>query len=206
VNNFDANVWIDNWWAVVLRGIAAVTFGLVALMAPDLTLLAFMVAFGTYAFADGVLALVTAVRKRDPAQPWWLLVLEGVAGIGAGVVTFLWPLATAVALLYVIAAWALVGGVFEVVTAIRLRRALRGEWLLALSGIASIALGVVLVLFPGPGALGLMLWVGVYAQVTGMLLIVLGMRLRAWGRSHVLANSLGVMLGPPEPAHGTSRG
>lgn len=202
MNTFDANVWIDNWWVVALRGIAAITFGIVTLMAPGLTLLAFVIAFGAYVLADGVLALVTAARRRAPARPWWLLVLEGVAGIGAGVMTFLWPLA----LLYVIAAWALVTGVFAVVTSIRLRKSLRGEWLLALSGIASIALGVVLVLFPGPGALGLVLWLGVYAEIAGVLWLALGLRLRAWGRSQTLANSLGVMRGPPVPAHGTPRG
>ena len=98
--------------------------------------------------------------------------------------TLIWPGITALALLYLIAAWALVTGTFEIAAAIRLRKVITGEWLLVLSGIASIALGVALVIFPGPGALVLVLWIGAYALVSGALLIALSFRLRSWDRSH----------------------
>lgn len=169
-----------NWWAIVLRGIAGILFGLITFFAPGISLAALVLLFGAYAFADGVLAIVTAVRRRG-ADRWWLLLLEGLAGIAAGIVTLLWPGITAIALLYIIAAWALVTGAFEIAAAIRLRKVITGEWLLALSGVLSIALGVLLVLWPGPGALALVIWIGAYSLVFGVLLVALGIRLRALG-------------------------
>lgn len=115
---------------------------------------------------------------------WWVLLLEGLAGVAAGIVTFVGPGISALALLYVIAAWALVTGVLEIAAAIRLRKIITGEWLLALIGIASVALGIMLALFPGPGALALVIWIGAYAIATGVRLVVLAFRLRSWGRSH----------------------
>ncbi|HZB27460.1 MAG TPA: HdeD family acid-resistance protein [Gemmatimonadales bacterium] len=169
-----------NWWAIVLRGVAGILFGIITFFAPGISLAALVLLFGAYAFADGVLAIVTAVRRRGTDR-WWLLLLEGLAGIAAGIVTLLWPGITAIALLYVIAAWALVTGAFEIAAAIRLRKVITGEWLLALSGVLSIALGVMLVLWPGPGALAVVIWIGAYALVFGVLLVALGIRLRALG-------------------------
>jgi uncharacterized membrane protein HdeD (DUF308 family) len=180
-----------NWWAVSLRGLAGILFGIITFFAPAISLAALVLLFGAYALMDGVLAIVTAVRRRS-ADRWWLLLLEGLVGIAAGVLTFMWPAITAVALLYVIAAWALVTGAVEIAAAIRLRKAIRGEWLLALSGIFSIALGVLLVLFPGPGALAVTIWIGVYAFVFGALLFALGLRLRGLGSPRTRG----------EPAHG----
>jgi uncharacterized membrane protein HdeD (DUF308 family) len=168
-----------NWWVVVLRGLAGMTFGLVTFFAPGISLAALVLVFGAYAFADGVLAIISAIRRERPGERWWLLLLEGIAGIAAGVVTLLWPGITALVLLYVIAAWALVTGVLEIAVAIRLRKAIKGEWLLILSGILSVALGVMLVLWPGPGALALVIWIGAYAFVFGALLLALGLRLRS---------------------------
>jgi uncharacterized membrane protein HdeD (DUF308 family) len=180
-----------NWWAVSLRGLAGILFGIITFFAPAISLAALVLLFGAYALVDGVLAIVSAVRRRG-ADRWWLLLLEGLVGIAAGVLTFLWPAITAIALLYVIAAWALVTGVFEIAAAIRLRKAITGEWLLALSGIFSIALGVLLVLFPGPGALAVTIWIGAYAFVFGALLFALGLRLRGLGSPRARG----------EPAHG----
>jgi uncharacterized membrane protein HdeD (DUF308 family) len=168
-----------NWWVVVLRGLAGMMFGLVTFFAPGISLAALVLVFGAYAFADGVLAIISAIRRERPGERWWLLLLEGIAGIAAGVVTLLWPGITALVLLYVIAAWALVTGVLEIALAIRLRKAIKGEWLLILSGILSVALGVMLVLWPGPGALALVIWIGAYAFVFGSLLLALGLRLRS---------------------------
>ena len=174
----DVDVLARNWWLVALRGLAGVLFGLMTLIAPELSLAALVIVFGAYALVDGVLAIVSAVRRRGETKQWWGLVLEGVAGIAAGVITLLWPGITALALLYLVAAWAVVTGILEIVTAIRLRKAIEGEWLLALSGIASLGLGVLLALFPGPGALALVIWIGAFALVSGALFLALGLRLR----------------------------
>ena len=180
-----------NWWAIVLRGIAGILFGIITFLAPGISLAALVLLFGAYAFADGVLSIVSAVRRRG-ADRWWLLLLQGIVGIGAGVVTLLWPGITAIALLFVIAAWALVGGALQVAVAIRLRKVITGEWLLALGGVLSIAFGVLLVLFPGPGALALVIWIGAYAFVVGILLLVLGVKLRGLRspRAHQPAHSV----------------
>jgi uncharacterized membrane protein HdeD (DUF308 family) len=180
-----------NWWAVSLRGLAGILFGIITFFAPGISLAALVLLFGAYALVDGVLAIVSAVRRRG-ADRWWLLLLEGLVGIAAGVLTFLLPAITALALLYVIAAWALVTGAFEIAAAIRLRKVITGEWLLVLSGILSIALGVLLVLFPGPGALAVVIWIGAYAFVFGALLFALGLRLRGLGSPRTRG----------EPAHG----
>ncbi|HEX5575883.1 MAG TPA: HdeD family acid-resistance protein [Gemmatimonadales bacterium] len=180
-----------NWWAVALRGLAGILFGIITFVSPGISLAALVLLFGAYAFADGVLSIVSAVRRRG-ADRWWLLLLQGIVGIGAGVITLLLPGITALALLVVIAAWALVGGVLQVAAAIRLRKVITGEWLLALSGVLSIALGVLLVLFPGPGALALVIWIGAYAFVFGILLLVLGFKLRGLRspRAHQPAHSV----------------
>src|SRR5213593_2631621 len=129
----DLDTLVLNWWAVLLRGIAGVLFGVVTFIQPGISLVALVLVFGAYAFADGVLALVSAIRRHSTTDRWWVLLLEGLVGVAAGVVTLMWPGITAVALLYVIAAWALVTGGFEIAAAIRLRKAIDDEWLLALA-------------------------------------------------------------------------
>src|SRR5438093_2444204 len=163
----DVDTLVRNWWVLLLRGLAGIIFGIITFISPAISLAALVLVFGAYALVDGVLAIISAIRWRGEVDRWWVLLLEGLAGIAAGIVTFLWPGITALALLYVIAAWALVTGVFEIAAAIRLRRAITGEWLLALSGVFSIALGVLLVLLPGPGALAVTIWIGAYAFVFG---------------------------------------
>jgi uncharacterized membrane protein HdeD (DUF308 family) len=177
----DVDVLSRNWWLFLLRGLAGILFGIITLVAPGVSLAALVLLFGAYAFADGILALVTAVRHRGEGR-WGMLLLEGLVGIAAAAVTVLWPGITAIALLYLIAAWAIVTGVLELVAAVRLRREIKGEWLLALGGIASIAFGVLVALYPAAGALTVVLWIGAYALVFGMLLVVLSFRLRAWGK------------------------
>jgi uncharacterized membrane protein HdeD (DUF308 family) len=181
----DIDTLSRNWWVIALRGVAGILFGIVAFLAPGITIAALVLAFGVYALVDGVLAIVSAIRRRHADErPWWFL-FEGIAGILAGVVTLLWPGITALTLLWVIAAWAIVTGVLAIASAIRLRKAISGEWMLALSGIASIVFGVLVMFFPGAGALGLVLLIGAYAIVFGALLLGLGFRLRSRGRTHV---------------------
>jgi uncharacterized membrane protein HdeD (DUF308 family) len=178
----DIDTLARNWWVLLLRGIAGIIFGILTFVWPEISLTALVLLFGAFAFADGVLSLINGIRERQTNDRWWLMILQGLIGIAAGVVTLLWPGISALALLYVIAAWALVTGALEIAAAIRLRKVIEGEWLLALSGIASVLLGILLVLFPEPGALAVVLWIGAYALVSGVLLIVLAFRLRSWGR------------------------
>jgi uncharacterized membrane protein HdeD (DUF308 family) len=180
----DVDTLARNWWVFLIRGLMGVLFGVFTFARPGISLAVLVVLFGAYAFADGVFAVVSAIRRRTGMQAWWLILLEGLAGVAVGTMTLLWPGLTAVVLLYLVASWALVTGAFEIAAAIRLRKIITDEWLLVLSGVASIVLGVLLVLFPGFGALALVLWIGAAALVSGVMFIVLGLRLRSWGRTH----------------------
>lgn len=179
-----------NWWVLVVRGVLSILFGLLAFFMPGITLAALVIVFGAWAFVDGIFALVSAVAGQG-SQPWWALVIKGIAGIAAGVVTLLWPGITAISLLLVIAAWALVSGAFEIAAAIRLRKQIEGEWLLGLAGALSILFGALLLMNPGAGALTVLWLIGAYAIVFGIMFIVLGFKLR---KSHGRAPHL-------KPAH-----
>jgi uncharacterized membrane protein HdeD (DUF308 family) len=167
------------WWAVALRAVAAVVFGIVAVIWPDVTLGVLVLLFGAYALVDGVIALTTALfggRLGGRRRGW--LVLEGVLGIVVGLSTFAWPDITTVALLWLIAAWAIGTGVLELGTAVALRRELTNEWRLVLSGVLSVAFGLFLAVRPQQGALALVGVVGLYAIVFGIALVALARRLR----------------------------
>jgi uncharacterized membrane protein HdeD (DUF308 family) len=171
----------DNWGWIVLRGVAGVGFAVLAVAWPGITLAALVIVYGAYALADGVLALVAAWQVRDAGRPFGWLIVVGLLGIAAGVVTFLWPGITAMALLMLIAAWAFMMGIFQIAAAIRLRKEIEGEWMLLLSGVLSVAFGVLMVIYPGAGALAMLSLIAGYALVFGVLLIVLGFRLRSRG-------------------------
>jgi uncharacterized membrane protein HdeD (DUF308 family) len=173
---------VRRWWALALRGLAAITFGILTFLAPGASLYALVILFGVFSLVDGALNLITAVRDARGGRRWGAFLLAGIAGIGAGVVTLLWPAIGALALLMLIAAWAVVTGVAEIAAAIRLRKVIKGEWLLGLSGVLSIAFGVLMFLFPSAGALAVVLWIGAYALVLGVLNVALAVRLRSWGR------------------------
>lgn len=166
------------WWAIMLRGLLGILLGIVAFFMPVSTLLAFVYLFGAYAFFDGVFNLVAAWRQTTGQKPWWALLLSGIAGIGAAVISFVWPGITALALVYVVSAWALLTGGLEIAAAVKLRKEIEGEWMLALSGILSIVLGFLLAFFPDAGAIGLVWYLGAYAIVLGILMVALSWRLR----------------------------
>jgi len=165
------------WWAFVLRGLAAVAFGVLCWILPGLSLLGLVFMFGAWAIFEGILAMAAAFRHEAQEPPSWMLALQGIAGILAGLGAFFVPGITAFALLMLIAAWSMIAGVLQIVTAIRLRKEIRGEWLLALGGVLSVIFGVLLVVFPGAGALALVFWIGGFAVVFGALLVALGLRM-----------------------------
>jgi uncharacterized membrane protein HdeD (DUF308 family) len=172
-----------NWWLLALRGLMAIIFGILAFIWPGMTLVVLVLMFGAYAFLDGLFELIAVITRRTGAKPAWAGILEGLVGIAAGIGAFIWPQITAMALLYLIAAWAIVTGVLEILTAIRLREEIDNEWFLALAGALSVIFGVLLVIFPGTGALALVWMIGGYAVAFGILLIVLAFRLRRMGAS-----------------------
>ncbi len=169
-----------NWWMLALRGLAAIVFGVVALAWPEATYAALVILFGAYALLDGLLAVLAALTNRT-GEPRWAALSEGLVGIAIAVATFAWPGATALSLLYLIAAWAIFTGVPEILIAIDLRKELEGEWLLILSGIASVAFGVLVILFPGAGAVSVAWMIGAYAVVFGVLLVALSLKIRRFG-------------------------
>jgi uncharacterized membrane protein HdeD (DUF308 family) len=166
-----------NWWAIGLRGIFAIVFGLIALIWPGIALGALIILFGAYAFLDGIFALVAAVRAAERHRAWWALALEGVFGIVIGIGAWVWPGLTALALLYLIAAWALLTGIAELVAAYRLHEAGNHGWVLAVAGVLSVIFGLYLFVFPGAGALSVIWIIGVYAIVFGITLLGLAWRL-----------------------------
>jgi uncharacterized membrane protein HdeD (DUF308 family) len=172
----------QHWWMFVLRGIAAILFGIAAFGWPHLTLAVLIVLFGAYALVDGIFLTLSAITGWSRIEDPWLILLEGLIGIGIGVVTFHSPAITALGLLIYIAAWSLATGVLEIVAAMRLRKELAGEFWLLLSGILSIAFAIVLMWFPAAGALGLVWVIGAYAIGFGIMLIALGLKLNGFRR------------------------
>ena len=176
-----------NWGWIVLRGVAAILFGILAFVLPGITLAVLVIVWGAYALADGILALVAAYRVRDQGKPFWSLVIVGLLGIAAGIVTFIWPGMTALVLLLFIAAWAVVMGIFQIIAAIRLRKEIQNEWLLGLSGVLSVLFGIIMFAQPGAGAIAVIWVIAAYAIVFGVLLIWLGLRLKKRSDSRTAA-------------------
>jgi uncharacterized membrane protein HdeD (DUF308 family) len=167
-----------NWWILVLRGVAAIVFGVLTFMQPAVSLAVLVLFWGAYALVDGVFGVIAALKgPHADGFPWWML-FTGIVGIAAGVFTFMSPGITALALLYVIAAFAIVRGVLEISAAIRLRHEIDNEWLLILAGVVSIIFGAVLIVTPGAGALALVLWIAMFAVAGGVLEIILGFKLK----------------------------
>ncbi len=168
-----------NWWLYAVRGVAAVIFGLLALIWPGQTMLALVLVFGAYALVDGIFAVFAGIASRRYFERWWAVLLEGIVGIIVGLLAFFWPNITALVLLYLIAAWALITGIFEIVAAIQFRRVITGEWAMILSGLLSIIFGIVLFVFPGAGAVSVVWLIGIYAVVFGISEIIFAFRLRS---------------------------
>jgi uncharacterized membrane protein HdeD (DUF308 family) len=172
-----------NWWVAALRGTLAVVFGVAAFAWPGITFEVLVLLFGAYAFVDGVLLLTFGFWAAGAHQPWWPLVLGGMVGLATGVLTFAQPQAMALALVYVVGAWAIVVGILTIVAAIRLRQIITSEWLMGLGGALSIIFGLLVIAQPGAGALTLVYLFGFYAILAGIAQIGFGVRLRSLGQS-----------------------
>ncbi|CUI03615.1 HdeD family acid-resistance protein [Massilia antarctica] len=186
---------LRNWWLLAARGAIAIVFGVLAIAWPAVTLLTLAALFAAFALLGGALWIFGAVKNRRDDRHWWMLMLFGLVSLAVGVLATFNPAITLLTLILLMGANALVSGVLDIVIAIRVRKFIRGEWLLLLSGVASIVFGLIALLFPlGAGAVMLATIVGVYALISGVLLLSLSLRVRAWSR---------INAGRSSPAAGT---
>ena len=167
----------QNWWAVALRGVLGIIFGIIALLMPGVTMAALVLWFAAYMLVDGIFAIVSGVRAMTRHERWGALIFEGIIDLIAGAIAIVMPIATILAFVYLNAAWAIVTGVLALVAVFRLNQA-HGKWLLALAGIFSVLWGVLIAIAPIAGALVMTWWLGAYAIVFGVALLALGFRLK----------------------------
>ncbi|WP_437654315.1 HdeD family acid-resistance protein [Sorangium sp. So ce1182] len=172
----------DTWWLLALRGVAALGLGLLTLLLPGHSLGALVVVFGAYLVVESVIALAGAARCAQRGQRWRASAAHGLISLAGGIVALAWPGLSVLLLLYLLAAWAIVGGIRDIVVAVHFRHRFAGEWLLALAGVLAVALGVLVMALPSAGALALVLWVGAYATVLGATLLSSGLAMRAHQR------------------------
>jgi uncharacterized membrane protein HdeD (DUF308 family) len=172
-----AAIMVGNWWALALRGVVAILFALVAFFLPGVTVTALILLFGAYAFVDGVFALIAGLRLARQHGRSAPLLLEGALNILIGLIIFIWPQEALVALVYLIAIWAVITGVALIAAGIALIRH-SGEWLLVLCGIISILLGIILFVLPTAGVIALSWWLGFYALLFGIILVAAAFRIR----------------------------
>ncbi len=166
------------WWTLVVRAIIAIIFGIVAIVWTGAAIRALMYLFGAFAIVDGVVALATAFEERETSSRWWALLLEGLAGVIVGILAIVWPVEAAVALLFLAAIWAIVTGVVEIAAAFTFQRSFAQEWTLAIGGVLSVLLGLAFIIFPGLALWTIMLLLGIYAIVFGVLLLVRAFQFR----------------------------
>jgi uncharacterized membrane protein HdeD (DUF308 family) len=166
------------WWVMLLRGIAAIVFGVIAVAWPGLTVFVLVILFGAYTLVDGIIEIWSGLQARNVHDRWWVEILIGLAGVVAGILVMTWPGVSALALMYVIAAWMVVIGILQITQAIRLRREISNEWLLGLSGALSLLLGAYFFAFPGSGAISLVWVIGIYAIMFGILLMIFSFRVK----------------------------
>ncbi len=173
-------LWAHDWWVVLLRGIVAVLFGLLAFFLPSITLIVLVLLFGIFAIVDGILSFERAFSASSRNESWIWPTIIGVLGIAAGVAAFIWPGITALVLLYIIAAWALLTGIVEIIGTIRMRREISDEWLFVLGGVLSVLFGLLVFARPGVGAIAVVWLIGFYAIVLGIQRIAVAFRMRDW--------------------------
>jgi len=174
-----ADILSRYWWMTLLRGLFWILFGIVLFARPGISVLSLTLALGVILFIDGIINLTNALSGRKEHDDWWVLLLVGLAGIGIGVLTFYNPQATALAVVFYVAIWAIATGLLEIVAAVRLRRQIEGEVWLGLAGIASVLFGLLLAARPGVGALTILWLIGVYAIAFGAVLVLLAFKVRS---------------------------
>lgn len=165
-----------SWWLLLIRGLAAIVFGILALIWPGITLLVLVIFFGAYALISGLFELFAGFRHGTRSRAW--LIISGIIGILAGIVAFLWPGITSLALLYLVAFWAIFTGVSEIVAGVHLRKVIDNEWMFIVGGILSVIFGVLLLVWPGAGMLSLVWLIGVFVILYGIAMIALSFRVK----------------------------
>ncbi len=178
-----------NWWHFAVRGVLAILFGILALAWPKSAIAALVLMFGAFVLMDGIVALVSGIQLRKYFKYWWALLLEGLTGIVIAVMTFIWPNIAALVLLYFIATWAILTGIFEIVAAIEFRNVIPGEWATFLSGLLSVVLGIMVFVYPSAIAVGLMWAVALYAIAFGTMELIFAFRLNGLGREFKKSNA-----------------
>lgn len=186
---------LRSWWMLALRGVIAIVFGILALAWPALTLYALIILFAAYALLGGGVWIAGAIGNRKADRYWWIPLLFGIVSVAAGIIALVYPSLTALALVLLMGANAVVSGVFDIVLAIRLRKHIHNEFLLALVGVVSLLFGFMVLMFPAGGALALVWLVAAYAILAGVLFLAVSMRVRTWtrlnaGRSSPAAGAL----------------
>ena len=169
-----------NWWLMLLRGLAAIGFGILVITKPQISLQVLVYLFGVYVLVEGILGVALAVQGRNEIDSWGVLLLWGLLGVAVGILAFMRPDLTALALLFYIALWAIATGVLEIAAAVRLREVIKNEWLLILAGIVSVAFGVWLIARPEAGALAVLWAIGIYAIVFGVLVVLFAFKIRSY--------------------------
>ena len=172
-----AAIMVGNWWALALRGVVAILFALIAFFLPGITAAALILLFGAYAFVDGVFALIAGLRAARHHGRSGALLLEGILNIVIGIIVFVWPGPALVALIYLIAVWAVISGIALIAAGMALIRH-SGEWLLVLSGVISVLLGIILSVQPAAGVIALSWWLGFYALLFGIVVVTAAFRIR----------------------------
>jgi uncharacterized membrane protein HdeD (DUF308 family) len=172
-----------NWWAFAIRGLLAMLFGVIAFTLPGAAMLSLVLIFAAYALADGVLAIVSAVRAASHHERWLTFVIEGIVGIGAAILAVAWPAVTVVVFVTIVAIWAIISGAFMLAASFHMDAA-HGRWWIALGGVASLVYGALLIVMPLIGALVLTWWIGAYAFIFGVAMMAAAFRLRARLQAH----------------------
>ena len=167
-----------SWWVLLLRGAAAIIFGVLTWMQPAASAAALVLVFGAYVFVDGLPGIYTAIKSRQQSRHWWVVLLWGLTGVVVGVLTVINPAITALVLTIYIGVWALMTGVLQIVAALRLRKEIQGEWVLVLGGLLSVLFGIFVLMQPGAGMMA-MLWVlATYAVIFGVLMVILAFKIK----------------------------
>ena len=172
-----------NWWLFLARGIIALILGIFALFLPEVVYMSLVLIVGVFALVDGAIALISAFTSNAKSEHWWWIIFEGVLGVLLGILTIFRPAAMGEIWIILIAVWAIVTGIFEIITAIALRKVIEGEIWMILGGVVSLLFGVLLLIYPAAGAIAIGFIIGIFAVLFGIFFILLAFRLRRFNAS-----------------------